>query len=98
MEVIKVVLIYIAAVNLGGFFAFGIDKSRSVRAKWRIPEATLFSFAILGGGVGCILGMKIFHHKTMKPKFYIGLPAILILEILIVLVLVFLSPLKFMIQ
>jgi len=98
MDVVKVLLIYFGLMNLGGFLAFGIDKSRSVRSKWRIPEATLFSFAILGGGVGCFLGMQVFHHKTMKPAFYIGIPAILIAETLIVLYLLFLSPIKFMIQ
>lgn len=98
MTVIQIILIYLGAVNLGGFLAFGIDKTRSARAKWRIPEATLFSFALLGGGVGCFLGMRVFHHKTLKPAFYIGIPAIIIAEIFIILFILFLSPFKFMIQ
>lgn len=98
MNVLQLILIYFAAVNLCGFVAFGIDKSRSIRAKWRIPEITLFSFAIFGGGVGCFLGMRIFRHKTLHPKFYIGIPAIIIIEALVILYFIFLSPFKFMIQ
>ena len=98
MDVIKVILLYILLVNLGGFIAFGIDKSRSKRAKWRIPEATLFTFALLGGSIGCLLGIKVFRHKTMKPAFYIGIPVILLLQIAIIVVVVFFTPLSFQIQ
>jgi len=98
MNVIQIILLYILSVNLGGFIAFGIDKKRSIRSKWRIPEATLLTFALLGGSVGCLLGMKIFRHKTLKPLFSIGIPVILGLQILTVLIIVFLTPLSFMIQ
>lgn len=98
MTVIQVILLYILLVNLGGFIAFGIDKKRSVRSKWRIPEATLLSFALFGGSPGCLLGMNVFRHKTLKPLFSIGIPAILIVEVLIVLFLLFVAPLSFMIQ
>lgn len=98
MTVLSLVLIYLAAINIIGFVSFFIDKSRSIRSKWRIPEATLLSFALFGGGVGCFLGMKVFHHKTLKPAFYIGIPAIILMHILLILFLVFLSPFKFVIQ
>lgn len=98
MNVYLLIIIYLAAVNICAFAAFGIDKSKSIRAKWRIPETTLISFAIFGGGIGCLLGMKAFRHKTLKPLFYIGIPAILITQILIILFLLFLSPFKFMVQ
>ena len=61
----------------------GIDKLKAKRGSWRIPENTLFMFTILGGGVGTILGMYIFRHKTKKKKFTVGMPIILILEILL---------------
>ncbi len=61
----------------------GIDKHKAKMGNRRIPENSLFMFAILGGGVGTIIGMYVFHHKTKKLKFTIGMPLILILEILI---------------
>ena len=61
----------------------GIDKHKAKMGNRRIPENSLFTFTILGGGVGTIIGMYVFHHKTKKLKFTIGMPLILILEILI---------------
>ena len=95
--VIKIILIYLLLVNVGGLLAFFIDKKRSQRAKWRIPEATLFSFAFFGGGPGCLLEMYWFRHKTLKPYFTIGIPTIIIVEVLLVVILLFFSPLSFMI-
>lgn len=89
---------YFAAVNLVAFLSFGIDKSRSKRAKWRIPEATLMAYALFGGSLGCFLGMRLFRHKTLKPLFYIGVPIILVLQVLGVLWLIFLSPFRFTVQ
>jgi len=98
MTVIQIVVLYILLVNLGGFVAFGVDKKKSQRAKWRIPETTLMTFALLGGSPGCLLAMNLFRHKTQKPLFYIGIPAILIVEVLFVLIIGFLTPISFMIQ
>lgn len=97
-DVTKIILLYILLVNLGGFIAFGIDKKRSVRAKWRIPEATLMTFALLGGSIGCLFGMKIFRHKTLKPLFYIGVPVIFFIQVIAVVFITFLSPFNFMVQ
>lgn len=58
----------------------GIDKSKAKRNAWRIPEATLFLVALLGGGIGSTLGMHFFRHKTKHWYFRLGLPAIAILE------------------
>jgi len=98
LTVVQIILLYILSVNLGGFIAFGIDKRRSARAKWRIPEATLMTLALMGGSIGCLLGMKIFRHKTLKPLFSIGIPVILLLQVIIVVIIFFLTPLSFMIQ
>lgn len=57
------------------------DKRKAQKKLWRIPEATLLTVALLGGSLGCIYGMYHFHHKTRKPKFYLGLPAILTAQI-----------------
>ncbi|MEG2418884.1 MAG: DUF1294 domain-containing protein, partial [Eubacterium sp.] len=62
--------------------AMGIDKAKARRGAWRIPEATLFTFAIAGGSIGAILGMILFHHKTKHLNFRFGLPFILLIQLL----------------
>lgn len=59
-----------------------IDKRKAERGAWRIPEKTIFIVTALGGGIGTIAGMYIFRHKTKKWTFTIGLPVLLILDIL----------------
>ena len=76
------VVIYLIIINIVGFLAMYIDKQKAKRGKWRITENTLLIITVLGGGVGTTAGMYTFRHKTQKPKFTIGLPAILILEII----------------
>ena len=78
------VIIYLIIINIVGFFAMGIDKWKAKKNAWRIPENTLFSITVLGGGIGTIAGMYTFRHKTQKLKFTIGIPAILILEIILI--------------
>ena len=60
------------------------DKRRAKWGKWRIPENTLLLITIIGGGIGTIAGMYTFRHKTKKLKFTVGLPAIFILEVILV--------------
>ncbi len=81
-------IIYLAAVNLAAFLAMGRDKKKARRGEWRTPEATLFLLAIIGGSIGSNLGMFVFHHKTRKRKFRIGMPAILVVQLLLVLLVV----------
>jgi len=73
--------IYLLVVNLWAFVLMGVDKRRAKKDKWRIREKTLFLPVLLGGGVGGIAGMKVFHHKTKHWDFRFGFPAILILEL-----------------
>lgn len=94
-EVFTYISIYLGVLNLIGFLLMAIDKSKARRNKWRIPEATLFLFAIFGGSLGSILGMQLFRHKTQKPAFYIGMPVILLIQVLVILYLLFLSPVSF---
>lgn len=79
----KNIIIYLLIINLLSFLSMGIDKWKAKRGAWRIPEQTLISLVLLGGGIGGIIGMYLFKHKTKKPRFYIGFPVILILEIII---------------
>ena len=81
---IRNIIIYLIVINLIGFLAMLLDKRKAQKHKWRIPEKTLFYITFLGGGIGTIAGMYTFRHKTKKLKFTIGLPTILILEIILV--------------
>ena len=85
---------YLLVMNLVTFLVFGLDKWKAKRkvkneAVRRVPEKTLFLLSILGGSVGALLGMKVFHHKTLHKTFRFGIPAILALQILIPLALLF---------
>lgn len=84
---VQLLLGYLAVINVIAFALMGIDKSKAKRRAWRIPEKTLFLSAILGGSIGAILGMQTFRHKTKHWYFQYGLPAILILQIILVLIL-----------
>ena len=75
--------IYLLIVNLWAFALMGIDKRRAKKDAWRIKEKTLFLPVLLGGGVGGILGMKTFRHKTKHIKFIVGMPLILAAQIVI---------------
>ncbi len=77
---ITAMFIYLLIINLIGFAAMGMDKSKAKKGAWRIPEATLFLFAFLGGGIGTTLGMNIFRHKTKHWYFKFGMPLIALVE------------------
>ena len=81
MNVVILLTSYFVVINLIGFFIMGIDKRRAVKHAFRIPEATLFTIAIIGGSLGSIIGMRYFHHKTRHWYFVYGMPLILILQI-----------------
>lgn len=82
MTTFTIIFIYCAAINLITFGAMGIDKAKARRGAWRIPEATLFTLAIVGGSIGAIFGMTLFHHKTKHLSFQLGLPFILLVQLL----------------
>ena len=94
MRVVTLMVLYLIAVNIAGFAAMGIATRRAKNRAYRIPEANLFLLAIIGGSLGSILGMHLFHHKTRHLYFLYGLPAILVVQLLIVIAL-WLSPIKF---
>ena len=87
MNVIVVLVLYYLLVNLLGFYAMYTDKLRAKKRAFRIPEATMFAIAIIGGSIGCILGMYTFRHKTRHWHFVYGMPIILVLQILSILLL-----------
>lgn len=68
--------IYLISVNIFGFSLFASDKKRAQSGRGRIPEALLMFAALIGGCAGALAAMVFCHHKTRKPKFYIGVPLI----------------------
>ncbi|MDR0978873.1 MAG: DUF1294 domain-containing protein [Lachnospiraceae bacterium] len=91
---IQNILIYIIFINLITFLAMYIDKQKAKQHKWRTKEGTLFMLVILGGGIGGIVGIYMFRHKTKKLTFTVGFPTILILEILFIIYWLVVNPLK----
>ena len=78
---VGLLVIYLVIINLASFLTFGADKRRARKDKWRVRERTLFLLAIIGGSVGALLGMYVFHHKTKHWYFCVGIPFILVLQI-----------------
>jgi uncharacterized membrane protein YsdA (DUF1294 family) len=76
-------LVYLALVNILAFLLMGLDKYKAKKGAWRIPERTLFLSALIGGSLGANLGMQLFRHKTKHRSFIIGMPAILIIQLLL---------------
>lgn len=83
-ELLIYLIIYLIIINLTGFLAMAIDKRRAKKGEWRIKEGTLFMITLLGGGIGTISGMYVFRHKTKKLKFTVGLPTILLVEVVLI--------------
>ena len=81
VSVSEIVIMYLAGINVLTFLLFGIDKYKAKRSKWRVSEATLVGFAVVGGSVGAWLGMEVWHHKTQHNKFRFGIPLILLAQI-----------------
>ena len=81
-------VVWLIAINLITFFVFGVDKWKAKRkaahaSVRRVPEKTPFLLSILGGSAGALLGMRVWHHKTLHTSFRIGIPLILLAQLLI---------------
>lgn len=76
-----ILLIYLLIINAAGFLLMLVDKFKAKKNLWRIPEATLMGVAAIGGSIGSLAGMYTFRHKTRHPKFTVGIPVILVLQI-----------------
>ena len=84
MNLHSLIIYYLLAVNVVAFAAFGIDKYKAKRGLWRISEATLLLLAVVGGSIGALLGMRIWHHKTQHAKFRYGLPLIILAQVALI--------------
>ena len=75
---------YLIITNIVTFLVYGLDKWKAKKSKWRVREAALLGLAVLGGSIGAWLGMKVWHHKTMHKKFRYGIPAIIIIQLILI--------------
>ena len=79
----EVIAYFLVGINILAFIVYGIDKWRAAHGRWRIPESTLLGLAVIGGSIGALIGMKVWHHKTKHKTFVFGLPAILLIQLII---------------
>lgn len=79
----KIVLIYLFIVNAAALLVMLVDKLSAKKNLWRIPERTLIGLAAIGGSVGMLFGMYAFRHKTRHLKFFLGIPLILAMQIVL---------------
>lgn len=85
----RYLMYYLIIINIAAWIMYGLDKWKAKSGAWRIPERTLLLTALAGGSVGALAGMLLFHHKTRKPKFMIGVPVMFAAHCVIVGVIVY---------
>ena len=83
MDGMKLFAIYLAVMNVLGVAVMWSDKRRARLHRWRIPEKVLFGVSLLGGSAGTWAGMYLFRHKTKHWYFKYGMPAILVAQVLL---------------
>ena len=74
---------YLVIINVMALLLYYVDKKRAIKRKYRIPEKYLFLVAIVGGSVGSILGIYLFRHKTKRYNFTLGIPLLLVIQIVL---------------
>ena len=79
----KLLLVYLLLINAAGLLIMLADKVKARKDLWRIPEVTILCVAVLGGSIGCLIGMRIFRHKTLHSKFSIGIPVIIAFQVVL---------------
>ena len=77
-------IIYLIVINIVGAIVNIVDKQKAKKNKWRIPEATLWTIALLGGSIGSYITMRTIRHKTQHKSFMIGFPAIISFQVAII--------------
>ena len=84
MNIHEIVIWYLGIINVIAIAVYGWDKMCAIRHKWRVPEKTLLAIAGIGGSVGAVFAMSLFHHKTLHLKFKYGVPVIMLLQVALV--------------
>ena len=86
--IMMLLIAYGCMINGLGFVTMGLDKRKARKEQWRVPERNFFIIALLGGSLGCWLGMQWFHHKTLHKRFAVGIPMIFIVQVFILVVVI----------
>ena len=73
--------IYLLGINITTFIIYGIDKWSAIHGRRRIRVSTLLGLAFIGGSIGALCAMYLFRHKTLKPAFTIGVPFMMVLQV-----------------
>ena len=81
MNLHEIILPYLLIINVATAVIYGWDKLCAIKHWWRVPEITLLGIAAIGGSIGALMGMRLFHHKTLHLKFKYGVPVILVLQV-----------------
>ncbi|WP_085023232.1 DUF1294 domain-containing protein [Anaerovibrio sp. JC8] len=81
MNVHEILMWYLVIINIIAVAVYGWDKMCAIRHKWRVPEKTLLAIAVIGGSLGALFAMSLFHHKTLHLKFKYGVPVIMLLQV-----------------
>ena len=84
--VVNKVIAYLSIINIVTFILYGIDKLLAIKKMYRVHEFSLIFLGMVGGSLGAILGMMLFHHKTRKIKFYITNISFLIIQVILVII------------
>jgi len=84
----KIILIYLAIINITSFYMMWLDKRKARKKQWRIAEGTLFTLAVIGGSIGVIAGMWTLRHKTKHKNFIWGMPLVLVIQFLVFLTII----------
>ena len=79
----KYIIMYFAIINFITFIVFALDKIYAIKKKWRYKEISLLGMCFVGGAIGGFLAMYLFRHKTKKKLFVIGVPLIIIINLII---------------
>lgn len=82
-----ILISYVILICSITFILMFIDKKKAIKGDFRIPESTFIKLSLLGGGIGTYMGMFTFKHKTLHKKFYIGIPLIIIFNIISIFIL-----------
>ncbi|MBQ3512665.1 MAG: DUF1294 domain-containing protein [Lachnospiraceae bacterium] len=77
---VKIIIFYLLVINLISFLMYGMDKKKARKKEYRIPEKTLLLVGAIGGSIGAMAGMKVFHHKTKHKKFVLGIPLMFVFQ------------------
>ena len=80
----KIIIVYLLALNIVTLIAFAVDKIAAIEHRSRIRIVTLLGLAFIGGSIGALIAMYVFHHKTKQDYFSVGVPLIMLMQAVVI--------------